>query len=305
MSGTTRPTISLALDSGSTSASMRDHLVADERLLLEQRPREAVESGPMLGDQADRLHVGVVGEAGLLLVAHALGLLGQRVVVGAHRPRDDALRHPVLEDHRAGQLGHLLEVVRGAVRDAAEHDLLGGAAGERDLHPVDELLPRVQVAVLLGEVERVAEGLAARDDRRLVHGEALAHQVRHERVAALVVGEDPLLLLGHDLALLEAGDDPLHGVVEVDLADVLLVVAAGEDRGLVGDVGEVGAGEAGGLAGDRGEVDVGGERLAARVHLQDRLAAGEVGRRARAPDGRSGRDGAGPGRGPEGGSRRP
>ena len=44
------------------------------------------------------------------------------------------------------------------------------------------------------------------------------------------------------------------------------------------DVREVGAGETGCLARDRSEVDVVGERLAARVHVQDRLAAGKVGR---------------------------
>src|SRR5207302_9867032 len=48
--------------------------------------------------------------------------------------------HAVLEHHRAGQLGRLLEVVRGTVRDAAEDDLLGGAAGKEDGHHVDELL---------------------------------------------------------------------------------------------------------------------------------------------------------------------
>ena len=34
-------------------------------------------------------------------------------------------------------LGHLLEVVGGAVRDPPEDDLLGGPAGEGDLHHVD------------------------------------------------------------------------------------------------------------------------------------------------------------------------
>ena len=191
---------------------------------------------------------------------------------------DDAFGHAVLEDHRARQLGHLLEIVGGAVRDAAEDDLLGGAAGERDLHPVDELLARVEVALLLGQVVRVAERVPARNDRRLVHREAVAHEVRHQRVAALVVGEDPLLLLGHDLSLLEAGDDALQAASKCVVVDVLLVVAAGEDRRLVGDVREIGAGEARGLAGDPREVDVGGERLAARVHLEDRLAAGKIGR---------------------------
>ena len=68
----------------------------------------------------------------------------------------------------------LLEVVRGAVRDAAEDDLLGGAPGEVHLHHVDELLLRVQVPVLAREVERVAERLAARDDRHLLDRQHVA-----------------------------------------------------------------------------------------------------------------------------------
>ena len=48
-------------------------------------------------------------------------------------------------------------------------------------------------------------------------GDTSRHQVRHERVAALVVGEDPLLLVGDHAALLEAGDHAVHRVVEVVL----------------------------------------------------------------------------------------
>src|SRR5918999_4966660 len=143
----------LRLDVGEQSA----HLVADERFLLEQSVREAVEPGAMLRDQPHSLGVRAVGETCLLEVAHLLRLLGERVVIGTHRARDDALRHAVFEDHRAREVGDLLEVVGGAVRDAAEHDLLGRPARERDLHPVDELLARVQVPLLVGKVERVAQ----------------------------------------------------------------------------------------------------------------------------------------------------
>ena len=94
----------------------------------------------------------------------------------------------------------------------------------------------------------------------------------------LVVGEDPPLLLGHHLALLEAGDDALHRVLEVGLPDRGLARAAGEDRRLVGDVLELRAGQAGGLARDRAQVDVVRERLAAHVDVEDLLAAGEIGR---------------------------
>src|SRR5919197_3625507 len=79
-------------------------LVADERLLLEQRRREAVERAAVLGQQADRLVVRLVGEPSLLLVAEALRLLRERVAVGAHRPRRDHLGHAELEHHLARQL---------------------------------------------------------------------------------------------------------------------------------------------------------------------------------------------------------
>ena len=73
-------------------------------------------------------------------VAQALRLLRERVVVRPHRPRRGDLGHPVLEDHRPGEIGHALEVVRGPVRDPPEHDLLGGPAAEVHHHQVEELL---------------------------------------------------------------------------------------------------------------------------------------------------------------------
>ena len=166
-------------------------------------------------EQALRLLVGVIGQPCLLRVAQPLRLLGEGVVVGAHRPRGRRLGHAVLEDHRACDLGHLLEVVRRAVGDAPEDDLLGGAAGERHLHHVEELFLRVQVALLQRQVVRVAERVAAPDDRHLLDREQVAHQMCEERVPALVVGEDPLLLLGDDAPLLQAGDDAFHRAFEV------------------------------------------------------------------------------------------
>ncbi len=96
-------------------------------------------------------------------------------------------------------------------------------------------------------------------------------------MAALVVGEDPLLLLRHDTALLEARQNALHGALEVLLPDVLLIVARREDGRLVRDVREIGAGQAGGTAGEDRDVDVRAERLRARVDAQDLLTALQVG----------------------------
>src|SRR5262249_20455654 len=59
--------------------------------------------------------------------------------------------------------------------------------------------------------------------------------------------------------------------------DLAVPLAGGQQRRLVDQVGEVGAGEAGGLPGEGVEVDRLGERLAARVHLEDVLAALAIG----------------------------
>src|ERR687887_846276 len=194
--------VRLRLDACQQLLELRPH----ERLLLEQRVGELVERPAVFGEEAERLREGVVTQPRLLLVAEALRVLRERVVVRAHRPRRDALAHPELEHHRAGELRDALEVVGGPVRHGAEDDLLGGAARQEDLHQIEQLFLRVQVSVFLGRVERVAERTAARDDGHLLHRLRAADEVRHERVATLVVSEDALLLLRDDAPLLEAGE---------------------------------------------------------------------------------------------------
>ncbi len=127
----------------------------------------------------------------------------------------------------------------------------------------------MEVAVFDRDVERVTERLTARNDRHLVNGERAAHEMGHERVPGLVVGEDALLLLRDHAPLLQTGDDTLHCSVEVLRRDRLRPATAGEDRCLVGDVREIGARQAGRLARDDLEIDVGIERLALRVDAED------------------------------------
>src|SRR5204862_4827389 len=117
------------------------------------------------------------------------------------------------------------------------------------------------------------------DDRHLLQLSDAAHEVRHQGVATLVVREDPALLLREHLLLLEACDDALEGAVEVLLDDDAVAAATGSDCRLVADVRELGAGEARRLARDGAEARLRVDRLAARVHSEDRLAAGEVRRR--------------------------
>ena len=63
------------------------------------------------------------------------------------------------------------------------------------------------------------------------------------------------------------------------LRDEALGAARGEQRRLVDEVGEVGAGEAGRAARDDAQVDVGRERHFPHMHLEDLLAADDVGTR--------------------------
>ncbi len=102
--------------------------------------------------------------------------------------------------------------------------------------------------------------------------------VPDDRVAHLVIGGDQALLVAHDPGLLlRAGDHAHDPLFELHLGDLALAVARAQQGGLVDQVGEVGAGEAGGLAGERVDVDLLGQRLAARVDLEDLRAALAVG----------------------------
>src|SRR3990172_1948030 len=71
---------------GNDVREQRLELRTVERLLLEERLGDAVESRAVLDEQSLRLLVGEARQPRRLGVAQPLGLLGERVVVGAHRP---------------------------------------------------------------------------------------------------------------------------------------------------------------------------------------------------------------------------
>ena len=77
-------------------------------------------------------------------------------------------------------------------------------------------------------------------------GSVAAHVERHDRVARLVIGGQPLLVLGHDQgAPLGAHHDLVLGVLELAHGDEALAAASGKQGRLVDEVHEIGAGEAG------------------------------------------------------------
>ena len=194
--------------------------------------------------------------------------------VVAELDRAEAVAHAVLRDHRAGEVGRLLDVVAGAAGDVVEDQRLGGHPAEHVGQLVEHLAARLAVLVLVGQHHRVAQRATARQDRHLVHRVGAGQRRGDEGVAALVVGRDQLLLLAHQAgAPLRAGDHAVDGLVEARVGDQLLVLARGEQRGLVEDVGQVGAGEAGRTASDAEQVDV-GARSACRASAPSGSCAG-------------------------------
>ena len=148
---------------------------------------------------------------------------------------------------------------------------------EQHGHVVQQLLARLQVAVLGGQVQRVAERASARDDRDPVDAVHRGEQLAAERVPGLVEGHHPLLVgVEHALGLYP-GDHPLDRRVEVGDRDRPSASAGGEDRGLVADVREVGSRQPARLLGHEREVHV-VQGLVAGVHLQHAETASDVGR---------------------------
>ena len=101
----------------------------------------------------------------------------------------------------------------------AEADLLGGAAAGERRDLVLHLLARHQVVVALLDLHGVAQrARGARDDGDLLHGGGVTLQRRNERVADLVVGDDPLFVVGEDgVLLLIARDDDLDALLKIGL----------------------------------------------------------------------------------------
>ena len=101
----------------------------------------------------------------------------------------------------------------------------------------------------------------------------LGDQPGDQGMADLVVGGHPLDLAGDDLLALGPHQDLVAGRVEVGHVDLVLVLARGQQGGLVDEVGEVGAGHPHGPPRDPVEVDVLGQGDVPGVDLEDLQAA--------------------------------
>src|SRR5581483_6423962 len=195
------------------------HIVALDRLVLDQLAGHAVQDVPIFGDDAVRDFLGALDQPPNLVVdllgdlLRVVALLGDlaaeenELLLAAERARAEPLAHTPLRDHVAGDLGRAGDVIRGAGGHVAEDQFLGLVAAERhgELRRVVRLV--AQVAILLRQEAGEAAGHAARNDRDLEHRVSFGQLHRHECVARLVVGDDLLLARADHAALaLRPGD---------------------------------------------------------------------------------------------------
>ena len=125
-----------------------------------------------------------------------------------------------------------------------------------------------------------AQGAPARNDGDLVHRVVLGHVQAHDGVPGFVIGGELALLGAHHHGLaLGAHQDLVLGLLELLHGDRAAPGPSGQQGRLVDQVGEVGAGESGRAARQGAGRDAVVHRHLAHVHLENQLAAANVGQR--------------------------
>ena len=176
-----------------------------------------------------------------------------------------------------GDLGGLLEVVRRARRDLVEEQLLGRAAA----HQRDR-------GARAGRTRRAgrcppATRRSRRAPRRARTGEiSSTRRVSPWTLPQIAWPTSWAAMIARSRSFIERRR-PVptatfsQPACRSSLRDLVAAASRGHDRRLVEQVGQLGAGEAVRLARQQLDVDVVRQWLAARVDLEDRLAAGDVG----------------------------
>ena len=160
-----------------------------------------------------------------------------------------------------------------------EHDFFGRTTAVGHHETRFELLTRHGNAVVFGERERNAESAAARHDGDLVQRVVTVDHHGAHGVSGLVEGREAALFFLHDERLaLGAQHDAILRFLEIAHVDLLVILAGGEQRAFVHEIGEIGASHTRGATRERGHAHVVGDGLVAQVHLEDTLAATKVGR---------------------------
>src|SRR5690606_30717453 len=159
-------------------------------------------------------------------------------------------------DHALGKAGSLLEVVLSASGDFAKGHHLGSTTTEHAHQAAMQVGATVQPAILFWHLDRDTTSRSAWHDTDLTQRIGTRREVSGKGVASLVVSHNlPFLRIDEALAS-NAQQDLVQRFFEIDLADLLAVVASGCQRRLVYQVCQVSTGETGGTAAEEFEVNI-------------------------------------------------
>ena len=160
----------------------------------------------------------------------------------------------------------------------ALNEVFGDASAHADRDAIFELFLRPVVFLFRRKLLGESEGHAARNDRDLVNRVGVRKDRREERVAALVIRGDLLLLVGNDHALaFGAHEDLVLGVLELGHVHDFLIAARGEERRFINEVREIGSREARGRFRESRDFDVWTHGNLAEMNLEDPFASPHVG----------------------------
>lgn len=187
--------------------------------------------------------------------------------------RTQLLAHAQARDHLARHLGCALQIVARARRNVIAHELLGHATAQEHGELVEHLVLGLEEVIFLRQLQRVAQGLTATDNRDLVDGIGVLQDMADQCVTTLVISDRGTLGLGHHAALtLRSGNHALHRLLDLVHRNHGTMATSSQQCRLVEQVRQIGTGKANGHLGELLELHVLVHRLVLGMHAQDLLA---------------------------------
>ena len=266
------------------------HLVGIDRLLGVKHLDHIVQNNAVFAQYGEGALISSVDYLADLHVDHAAQLFAvsmrgaevfseEDLLVAAEIDIADRLGHAPLGDHAARDLRGALNVVGRARGDVVNDYLFRRSAAEHHGDRVMQLAARDVTVVRFGTGERISRRHAAGDYAHFLDLVAAGEEFRHDGVTGFVISGDALVRLGDHAALfLRSGDDLVDAFQKVDHDDDLSARARRQNSRFVEQVFYVRARKTAGHAREYLKGYVGRERLVARMHLEDRLSALDVGK---------------------------
>ena len=122
-----------------------------------------------------------------------------------------------------------------------QEKLLGHTAAHHNGQLGFEIIARISVLIIDRQLHRDAQGHSARDDRNLVDRVGVRHAAGHQGVTRLVISGVPLFLLGEDHRFaFRTHQNFILGSLEIAHQHLLAVLACGQQRRFVDQIGQIG-----------------------------------------------------------------